>query len=115
MKTYLVTGAAGFIGSNFIFHMLKAHPEYAEKGFYYDAINFAKRIKCETYVCTGFIDESCYPSNVYALYNSIPKSTPKTMSSNPCTGHFWTTKNVGGDERVRKLFGTVTISPLPQD
>ena len=36
------------------------------------------------------------------------------MSTNPCTGHFWTTKNVGGDERVRK-FGTVTISPLPQD
>ena len=95
--------------------VLKAHPEYAEKGFYYDAINFAKRIKCETYVCTGFIDESCYPSNVYALFNSIPAGTPKTMSSNPCTGHFWTTKNVGGDERVRKLFGTVTISPQPQD
>ena len=24
----LVTGAAGFIGSNFVFHMLKAHPDY---------------------------------------------------------------------------------------
>ena len=24
----LVTGAAGFIGSNFVFHMRKAHPEY---------------------------------------------------------------------------------------
>ena len=23
----IVTGGAGFIGSNFIFHMLKAHPE----------------------------------------------------------------------------------------
>ena len=23
----LVTGAAGFIGSNFVFHMMKAHPE----------------------------------------------------------------------------------------
>ena len=28
MKTYLVTGGAGFIGSNFIFHMLKKYPEY---------------------------------------------------------------------------------------
>ncbi len=27
MTTYLITGGAGFIGSNFIFHMLDAHPE----------------------------------------------------------------------------------------
>ena len=27
-KTILVTGGAGFIGSNFIFHMLEAHPDY---------------------------------------------------------------------------------------
>ena len=26
--TVIVTGGAGFIGSNFIFHMLKEHPEY---------------------------------------------------------------------------------------
>ena len=26
--TIVVTGGAGFIGSNFIFHMLKAHPDY---------------------------------------------------------------------------------------
>ena len=26
-QTIIVTGGAGFIGSNFIFHMLKAHPE----------------------------------------------------------------------------------------
>ena len=25
--TIIVTGGAGFIGSNFIFHMLKKHPE----------------------------------------------------------------------------------------
>ena len=27
-KTVIVTGGAGFIGSNFIFHMLKGHPDY---------------------------------------------------------------------------------------
>ena len=26
--TIIVTGGAGFIGSNFIFHMLEAHPDY---------------------------------------------------------------------------------------
>ena len=26
--TIIVTGGAGFIGSNFVFHMLKAHPDY---------------------------------------------------------------------------------------
>ena len=26
--TILVTGGAGFIGSNFIFHMLDTHPDY---------------------------------------------------------------------------------------
>ena len=28
MQTIIVTGGAGFIGSNFIFHMLEAHPDY---------------------------------------------------------------------------------------
>lgn len=27
-KTIIVTGGAGFIGSNFIFHMLKKYPDY---------------------------------------------------------------------------------------
>ena len=26
--TIIVTGGAGFIGSNFVFHMLGAHPDY---------------------------------------------------------------------------------------
>ena len=28
MRTYLVTGGAGFIGSNFVFHMLEKYPDY---------------------------------------------------------------------------------------
>ena len=94
---------------------LKEHPELLEAGFYYDAVNFGKRIKCEVHVCTGFTDESCYPSNVYAFYNAIPATVKKVMCTNPCTGHFGTTKNVIGDEQVQKLFKAVTISELPKN
>ena len=37
----LITGAAGFIGSNFVFHMLKAHPDYDIVGL--DALTYAGR------------------------------------------------------------------------
>ena len=30
--TIIVTGGAGFIGSNFIFHMMEAHPDYRMPG-----------------------------------------------------------------------------------
>ena len=36
----LVTGAAGFIGSNFVFHMLEAHPDYEIVGL--DALFFLR-------------------------------------------------------------------------
>ena len=94
---------------------LKADPKYIEMGFYYDAVNFAKRFKCPVYVCTGFADETCYPSNVYAFYNAIPATVKKVMCTNPCTGHFGTTKNVNGDEQVQKLFKAVMISELPKN
>ena len=94
---------------------LKAHPEYLETGFYYDTVNFGKRIKCETFVCTGFADELCPPSNVYAFYNAIPATVKKSMSTNPFTGHYGTTRNVKGNERLRKMFRQVIINATPSD
>ena len=77
-------------------------------------MNFGKRIKCEVHVCTGFTDESCYPSNVYAFYNAIPETTVKSITTNPRTGHFNTTKNVKGDSRVGAIFKSTEISDLPK-
>ena len=31
MKKYLITGCAGFIGSNFVYYMLKKYPEIDRK------------------------------------------------------------------------------------
>ena len=39
----LVTGAAGFIGSNFVFHMLDAHPDYDIVGL--DALTYAGNLE----------------------------------------------------------------------
>ena len=39
----LVTGAAGFIGSNFVFHMLKEHPDYDIVGL--DALTYAGNLE----------------------------------------------------------------------
>ena len=39
----LVTGAAGFIGSNFVFHMLKEHPDYEIVGL--DALTYAGNLE----------------------------------------------------------------------
>ena len=41
--TIIVTGAAGFIGTNFVYHMLSEHPDYTVIG--YDALTYAGNIE----------------------------------------------------------------------
>ncbi len=89
-------------------------PATLEFGFYFDAINFARRISCEVYVCTGFTDETCRTSGVLALYNAIPATTKKALTTDPRTGHFGSTKNVKGDARVAEIFHNTVISELPE-
>ena len=87
----------------------KATPKAMEQMMYYDCVNFARFITCETCVCTGFADELCPPSNVFAMYNNIPPTTKKSMSTNPLTGHYGTTKNVKGDKRIEEFFRGITV------
>ncbi|MBQ6353294.1 MAG: acetylxylan esterase, partial [Lentisphaeria bacterium] len=55
---------------------------------YYDCVNFAPRIKCPVFICTGGSDELCPPSNVFAVYNAMPAGTKKQMFFNPGAGHY---------------------------
>ena len=71
---------------------------------YYDIVNHAKRIKCEVYFCTGFADQVCPPSNVYAAYNNVPAGVKKVMWTNPYTGHYGTTTDVTGNARLDEFF-----------
>ncbi len=89
--------------------LLKKNPKAGGTIAYFDAVNLAKRIQCEIYVCTGFTDTTCPPSNVIAFYNSIPADTPKYLSTNPYTGHGGTTPNTKGDQRLSRFFDGLKV------
>ena len=54
---------------------------------YFDHNYLAKRIKCETWMGTGFIDRVCPPTSVYAAYNNLPGSVKKYIQTTPDAGH----------------------------
>ncbi|HVJ87652.1 MAG TPA: acetylxylan esterase [Caulifigura sp.] len=88
---------------------IEADPRRTLTLAYHDAVNMAPRITCDIYVCTGFADESCTPSSVFAFYNALPATTRKFMTTNPTTGHYGSTKNTAGDQRLAEMFRTVTV------
>ena len=46
-------------------------PRLIETVRYYDAVNFAPRIKAETFVTVGYIDHICPPTGIFAAYNRL--------------------------------------------
>ena len=62
MKTILITGGAGFIGSNFIFYMLKKYPEY--------------RVVC--------LDKLTYAGNLLTLHNVLENSNFRFVKADIC-------------------------------
>jgi cephalosporin-C deacetylase-like acetyl esterase len=63
---------------------------------YYDNIFFAKRIKADIYISTGFVDNTCAPTGVFAVFNNIPETTKKFITSTPCDGHDGAPNTLGG-------------------
>ena len=59
----IVTGGAGFIGSNFVFHILKKYPDY--------------RIIC--------LDKLTYAGNLSTLAPVIDRKSTRLNSSHRCT------------------------------
>lgn len=77
---------------------------------YHDMVNLATLVKCEVYVCTGFADELCPPSNVVEVFNNIP-AAKKGLYCNPRTGHYGTTPNRNGNARLVEVFRNIKINP----
>lgn len=62
-----------------------ATPEKIANTGYYDAVNFAKRIKVPGFYLWGFNDETCPPTSMYAAYNQI--TAPKELLIAKEAGH----------------------------
>jgi cephalosporin-C deacetylase-like acetyl esterase len=58
----------------------------AQTARYFDAMNFATRIKANTYVFVGLIDDTCPATTVYAAFNAIPGDN-KQILPQPLMGH----------------------------
>jgi len=53
-------------------HLVRRNnPDIIKTAGYYDAVNFARKIKCPVRIIVGFGDDTCSPSSVYAAYNVI--------------------------------------------
>ena len=87
-------------------------PEMVNALGYFDAVNFTPLIKCEIVFCTGFTDELCPPSNVFAVFNALPEATKakSQMFFNPAAGHYGQI-NASANPRVKKLLDSVVIKP----
>jgi cephalosporin-C deacetylase-like acetyl esterase len=62
----------------------KKNDKIVEVGRYFDAVNFAARIKCPAMVSMGLLDETCPPSGVLAAVNQMkgPKQALILLNSN---------------------------------
>ncbi len=78
------------------------NPEAARTLSYFDGVNLAGRIKCDMYLCTGWVDQSCSPCSVYAFFNALP-GTNKLITTHPEGGHGATTNgNRPGVARIEE-------------
>lgn len=62
-----------------------ATPEKIAVTGYYDAVNFARRLKAPAHLAWGYNDEVCPPTSLHAAYNVIP--SPKRLVLALETGH----------------------------
>ncbi len=66
----------------------KRRPEFLKMAAYFDAVAFARKIRCPAILSAGFIDRTCPAASVYAAYNAL--AGPKRMFPGVHAGHSWT-------------------------
>lgn len=61
-------------------------PEKLNTMAYYDVVNFARLLKCPTFLTWGYNDNTCPPTTSYAVYNVI--TAPKDVLITPINEHW---------------------------
>lgn len=69
-------------------------PDYLPALDYFDPVNHAKRIRCETRITSGLGDFVCPPSGVSVLYNNIPAGVAKRIEYQQGATHGETPPNM---------------------
>jgi cephalosporin-C deacetylase-like acetyl esterase len=69
-------------------------PKYTPALGYYDPVNHAKRLRCETKLIAGLGDYVCPPSGITVLYNNIPDTVTKRIEYQQGATHGTTPKNL---------------------
>ncbi len=88
-----------------LYHYKNGKPEnekIAKTAEYFDNVNFARKITCEIFLSTGFMDFVCSPTSVYAVYNTLPAGTKKSIQTYP-SGHHGTSPNKAGEKRILEV------------
>ena len=80
--------------------------EEIETSKYYDAVNFAPRVKVPGFYSWGYNDLSCPPTSMYSAYNQI--SAPKELFLVQETGHWTYPEQIDRGRKwlLEKLLGT---------
>jgi cephalosporin-C deacetylase-like acetyl esterase len=63
----------------------KLDPQILQVSRYYDAVNFARRIKVPIIFGVGLVDNTCHPTTVFSAYNVV--QSPKEIDIAPLMGH----------------------------
>ena len=78
---------------------------------YYDPVNQAKRIKCETTITAGLGDYTCPPSGITVLYNNI--GAKKSIVYSQGTTHMFDMPNAHGAAAAKGASPSAPPAILP--
>jgi len=84
---------------------LPDNPAVCKTAAYFDNIYFAKRIKGEAWFSTGFVDNTCVPTGVFATFNNLPAGIVKEITTTPAGNHG--APNTKGNARLNQFFKTL--------
>lgn len=104
------------------------NPRVMQTARYFDAVNFAARIRAKSLVAMGFVDQVCPPAGIWTAYNQIPgpkevvplvdsphnhRATPEQQAPYARRSTAWLRALLRGEEVLSKSKSTAVEPALP--